>query len=273
LSNRILTEIWIYPVKSLPGIRLSKATVMGKGLRYDRRWMLVDENGRFLTQREHPEMALFKISMTPTGFQIESQHNKAKQSAIMLPFENKTSTKPLQVQIWDDEVLAEEVDPTLSSWFSECLTFTCRLVFFPENNTRPVDTTYAKLNEQVSFADAFPYLIIGESSLSDLNGKLEQPIRMNRFRPNFVFTGETAFEEDHWSIIKIGSILFFVAKPCARCVLITVDPETGIKGAEPLKTLSQYRKANAKVLFGQNVISLSQGEIKEGDMIEIIDFK
>ncbi|HZX73180.1 MAG TPA: MOSC N-terminal beta barrel domain-containing protein, partial [Cyclobacteriaceae bacterium] len=206
MSQRVLTEIWIYPIKSLAGIRLPKASVMGKGLRYDRRWMLVDDQGRFLTQREHPEMALFSISMTTDSFHILSHQKSTKGSSILLPFENKKLKTAMKVQIWDDEVNAEEVDPNLSNWFSECLTLPCKLVFFPETNTRHVDINYAKQNDQVSLADAYPYLIIGESSLADLNEKLEDPIHMNRFRPNFVFTGGQAFEEDHWNNFRIGSI-------------------------------------------------------------------
>jgi uncharacterized protein len=271
LSRRILTQIWIYPVKSLAGIRLPKANVMPKGLRYDRRWMLVDEKGRFLTQREHPEMTVFVLSMKQDGFLI--QHKKSKDS-VFLPFEGGTSaTSSLQVHIWDDEVTAVEVNPSFSDWFSDCLGMGCKLVFFPEENARPVDARYAKNNDQVSLADAYPYLILGEATLADLNEKLMQPLEINRFRPNFVFAGGRAFEEDRWNTFTVGPVAFYGAKPCARCILTTIDPETGIKGIEPLKTLSSYRKRDAKVLFGQNVIGLGQGEVKEGDVIEIVDFK
>ena len=150
---------------------------------------------------------------------------------------------------------------------------TCTLVFFPELNARPVDLTYAKNNEQVSLADAYPYLIIGEASRNDLNEKLEHPVGMKRFRPNFVFTGGDAFEEDTWNNFTIGTVSFYGTKPCARCVLTTVDPETATKGVEPLRTLSSYRKVNAKVLFGQNVVACEPGEVNEGDIINIIDRK
>lgn len=270
MSNRILTQIWIYPIKSLAGIRLHKATVMGKGLRYDRRWMLVDENGRFLTQREHPEMALFKLSIMPDGFLVE---NPKQNASISIPFGNNSSTLTMNVQIWDDEVQAMEVSTFYSQWFSECLDMNCKLVFFPEANARPVDVRHAKNNDQVSLADAYPYLIVGEATRNDLNEKLEHPVGMNRFRPNFIFAGGYAFEEDTWNNFTIGAVSFYGAKPCARCVLTTVDPETGTKGIEPLRTLSSYRKVNAKVLFGQNVLALEPGEVSEGDVINIIDLK
>jgi len=244
---------------------------MEKGLRYDRRWMLVDENGRFLTQREHPAMALFKVSMQHDGFVVENP--KKSSHSISVPFENNNSNPTIKVQIWDDEVYATEVNPSHSHWFSECLNIKCQLVFFPESNTRPVDIRYAGNNENVSLADAYPYLIIGEASRFDLNEKLEDKVGMNRFRPNFVFTGGNAFEEDSWNNFTIGDVSFYGAKPCARCVLTTIDPETATKGVEPLKTLSFYRKVNAKVLFGQNVLAREQGIVKEGDVIEIIDLK
>ena len=273
MSSRILTEIWIYPIKSLAGIRLPKANVMEKGLQYDRRWMLVDEQGRFLTQREHPEMALFTISMMPEGFLITSQKKNTMGSSILLPFESKSKKKTEKVQIWDDEVEAAEVDPIYSRWFSESLGIACKLVFFHELNARAVDRGYAKNNEEVSLADAYPFLIIGESSLKKLNDKLEQPVGMMRFRPNFVFAGGDAFEEDTWNNFSIGSVSFYAAKPCSRCILTTVDPETGIKGIEPLRTLSTFRKINSKILFGQNVLALEHGEVKEGNTINVIDLK
>ena len=274
MPSRVLTEIWIYPIKSLAGIRLPKASVLGKGLHYDRRWMLVDNQGRFLTQREHPDMALFAVSMNADTFTIKSRHKNSSGSSIEVPFKSKIHSGIwMDVHIWDDVVKAEEVDSKFSNWFSDCLGLSCKLVFFPESNTRPVDTRYAKHDEQVSLADAFPFLIIGESSLDDLNKRLGQSVGMKRFRPNFVFSGGVAFEEDAWNDFRIGAISFHGAKPCARCVLTTIDPETGIKGAEPLKTLASYRRVDAKVMFGQNVLAMEEGTVAEGDPIEIIDLK
>ena len=129
------------------------------------------------------------------------------------------------------------------------------------------------MKEQVSLADAYPFLIIGQSSLDELNKKLDLPMTMTRFRPNFVFTSGLANEEDSWKNFKIGGVLFEGVKPCARCVLTTVNPDTGEKGLEPLKTLAVYRKQNGKVNFGENVIARSNGEIKIGDLIEVLDFK
>lgn len=259
-----LSEIWIYPVKSLGGIRLSSAKVMGKGLAFDRRWMLVDENGQFLTQRVHPRMALFKLSMNDG--QLHVSH---KQHSIDIPLHGLALPEANRVTIWNDMVTAQEVSKEHSQWFSDLMDMKCRLVYFPEENPRPVDPTYKVNDEHVGLADAYPFLIIGQSSLDDLNSRLQEPVPMNRFRPNLVFTGGEPYEEDRWRNFTIGSARFVGVKPCARCVLTTVNQDTAEKGTEPLKTLSGYRKNGSKVLFGQNLVALNHHEIKAGDPITI----
>ena len=270
-----ISEIWIYPIKSLAGIRLKKTIVKQKGLQYDRRWMLVDNDGRFLTQREHPEMALFNVAIT-NGHLIVSTQTPVTDEVVQfikLDLNAKVSGNFLKVNIWNDEVEAVEVNPDYSAWFSRQLNSECRLVFFPEENRRDADPDYARNNEQVSLADGYPFLIIGQSSLDELNKKLKEPVSIKRFRPNFVFTDGQPHEEDSWRNLAIGSVRFEGVKPCSRCVLITVNPETGEKGVEPLKELSTYRKKNNKVYFGENLLARSDGEVNEGDLIEIIDFK
>ncbi|MBL7872196.1 MAG: MOSC domain-containing protein [Cyclobacteriaceae bacterium] len=265
MAKLTLTEIWIYPIKSLAGIRVQQATVKQKGLEHDRRFMLVDEGGRFFTQREHPHMALFSVSIANDQMTIESKTSKRNLTIELKP----NGGKPLSVQIWDDKVDAREVDPVYSNWFSQELKITCKLIYFPESNLRDVDPRYAGANEQVSLADGYPCLIIGQSSLDDLNNRLEVPIPMKRFRPNFVFAGGAPFEEDDWKNFKIGKNRFAAVKLCARCVLTTVDPDTGIKGKEPLVTLATFRKKENKILFGQNLLPIDYDEVREGDEIEL----
>ncbi len=264
MARLVLSEIWIYPVKSLAGIRLLKASIKPKGLEHDRRFMLVDEAGRFLTQREHPHMALFNVAIANDQLIIESRISKRTLTFELEP----NGGEALPVQIWDDEVEALEINPVFSDWFSRELKINCRLVYFPESNRRDVDPRYASANEQVSLADGYPCMIIGQSSLDDLNSRLAVSLPMKRFRPNFVFTGGAPFEEDEWKNFKIGKNRFAAVKPCARCVLTTVDPETGIKGKEPLATLATYRKRENKILFGQNLLPIDYDEVCEGDEIE-----
>jgi uncharacterized protein YcbX len=259
-----LTQIWIYPIKSLGGISLASANVMQKGLQYDRRWMLVDEEGKFLTQRVYPRMALFKLALDKDQLII-----KHFGDTLMLPVEEKASADPIAVTIWDDRVSAYEVDRSYSKWFSDLLGLKCKLVFFPEENSRPVDPTYNVNDDQVSLADAYPFLIIGQSSLDDLNSRLKEPLPINRFRPNLVFTGGKPYEEDTWRNFAIGSTRFVGVKPCDRCVLTTVNQDTAEKGAEPLKTLATYRKKNNKISFGQNLVALDYGKITVGNIITL----
>lgn len=262
-----LTEIWIYPIKSLGGIRLEKTKVLEKGLQYDRRWMLVDETGKFMTQRILPEMALLKLTIN--NEQLTITHSQKKETHS-IPLKPTASTPEKEVIIWDDTVKAFEVSKETSTWFSSMLNMPCKLVYFPEENERAVDNRYAHNNENVSLADGYPFLIIGEASLQDLNNRLEKPVPMNRFRPNFVFSGGQPFEEDNWKEFLIGDNRFLGVKPCSRCVLITVNQDTAEKGDEPLRTLATYRKQNNKTYFGQNLLAVDHTFVTVGDTITLL---
>src|SRR5687768_2917355 len=236
-----LSEIWIYPIKSLGGIRADRATVREKGLEHDRRWMLIDNAGVALTQRTHPAMALFKVAIDGPQLSIDYTKDQKKISSTQFLMSEARPGKGIKARIWDDDVQVLEVDPTTSAWFSDNLRVTCKLVAFPEKNPRQVDPRYAVHNEHVSLADAYPFLIIGQGSLNDLNKRLPEAVPMNRFRPNFVFTGGEAFIEDRWRNLSIGNIRFVAVKKSDRCVLTTVNQDTAEKGQEPLRTLSSFR--------------------------------
>jgi uncharacterized protein len=262
-----LSEIWIYPVKSLGGIRLTSAKVMEKGLLHDRRWMLVDEQGTFMTQRIYPQMALFRTSINDDTISVTRINPVNDHASVSFSLTTPPLGKQLNTRVWDDEVVVTEVSEKLSQWFTTHLGIPCRLVSFPEKNPRPVNPRYSVNNEQVGLADAYPFLIIGQSSLNDLNARLQEPLPMNRFRPNFVFTGGDPFEEDNWKSFTIGKNRFAAVKPCDRCVLTTVNQDTAEKGAEPLLTLSKYRKRDNKIYFGQNLVALDHTEVSVGDRI------
>jgi len=265
-----IQDLYIYPIKSLGGIRLDEAMALQKGLKFDRRWMLVDEEGRFITQRVENQLALLQTRISSHG--IEVQHKQQPELNITVPF-HQSAGDMVAVSVWDDTVTAEHIHEDLDDWFTEFLRKPCRLVYQAEGERRPVDIRYAENEEQVSFADAFPYLLISQASLDELNSRLEEAVPMDRFRPNIVVSGTDAFEEDTWAEIQIGEVRFKVAKPCARCVLTTVDQETGIKGNEPLNALAQYRTQNNKVMFGQNLIALNEGVIRAGDPVRVISLK
>lgn len=262
-----LSEIWIYPIKSLGGIRLNSARVHRKGLQFDRRWMLIRPDGTAMTQREYPDMALFRVHLNHSEIAVTFQKNEVINSSDSFRIDERPAYAEITANVWGDDVKVAEVQPGLSNWFGHHLKTTCKLVSFPEENARPVDPRYSINNDQVSLADAYPFLLTGQSSLDDLNARLDVRVPMNRFRPNLVFTGGKPFEEDHWRDVSIGGIRFVAVKKSARCTLITVNQETGERGAEPLRTLSAYRKAGNKVFFGQNLIARSEGTLHVGDTV------
>ena len=263
MSNYQLTQINIYPVKSLPGISLQHSLVEERGLQYDRRWMLVDENNSFITQRVFPQM-LFINQRIENGNLIFSHDNKELSPLIidlsMIP------NQEIEVRIWDDLCIAKMYDQEINEWFGQALNTNCSLVYMPDSTERRTSVKYFPKSKNVSFADGYPFLIIGEESLNLLNSKLDEKISMNNFRPNLVFSGGNPHDEDNWQNIIIGNINFSVVKPCARCVITTIDPK-GKKNKEPLATLNTYRNFNNKIMFGQNALSHNVGKIKIGDPI------
>lgn len=259
-----LTGIYIYPIKSAAGISLEMAEVENRGFQYDRRWMVVDEQGKFLTQRQLPRMALIQVRLMADQLVVEVPN----QQRLLIPVE-LVSDRRISVKVWNDVCDAIELSPEVSQWFSEFLGINCHLVYLPEDSYRPINPEYAQPDEQVSFADGFPFLLISEASLQDLNQRLDQPVPMNRFRPNLVVSGCQAFAEDSWRQIRIGSLRFRVVKPCARCAITTVDQSLGISGKEPLITLAQYRLDQGQILFGQNLIAENLGILRIGDKVTI----
>jgi uncharacterized protein YcbX len=258
----ILSGLYIYPIKSLKGISLKEAKVERRGLQYDRRWMLVDTNNKFFTQREFPKMATIVVSIEPNGLKIDSNGK----GSLFVPFD-ATPSATAEVEVWQNHCAGDFVSAEADRWFSEVLDTECRLVYMSDESLRPVDPQFAIANDVVSFADGYPFLIANEASLADLNSRLTQTVGMDRFRPNFVVSGSTPFAEDNWKSVTIGLEDFHVAKPCGRCVMTTVDQESGVKeGVEPLRTLASFRTRNNSVWFGQNLIAAQEGgTVKVGD--------
>ena len=246
---------------------MMKASVVKTGFRFDRRWMLVDQEQTFMTQRTYPRMALISV-------QVKSDHlgvTAPGMVALRVPLEivgDSTS-----VIVWNDRVDATDLGDDAARWFSEFLETTCRLVYLPDTSVRRVDPAHSANSDQVSFADAYPFLMISEGSLQDLNRRLETPVPVNRFRPNLVVAGCEAFAEDSWEAICIGGVMFRVVKPCSRCTIPTVNQATGERGKEPLRTLSRYREHEGRVFFGQNLIHNALGELKVGDTVKVLKQK
>ena len=264
MSQYKITGIYIYPIKSLGGISLQSSLVEERGLQYDRRWMLVDEQNKFITQRLHPKMALLKVEINNDLLTIKHKQNKLSPLTLLpLPYDDEE----INVQIWNDNVTALKYSSDANDWFTEAIGFKCCLVYMPDSTKRKVNPKYANC-KLVGFADGYPFLIIGKESLDDLNKRLEEPLPMNRFRTNFVFSGGNPFDEDNWKTIKIGNLVFHSTKPSARCVITTIDQNTGTKGKEPLKTLATFRQKDNKVMFGMNLFAEVPGKVNVGDEIK-----
>lgn len=261
-----ISALYVYPVKSLGGIAVEASKVEERGLKYDRRWMLVNEKNELVTQRTHVRMSLLKVAIQATGLLVSHLENEAE---FLIPFKPQTAER-LTVTVWDDSLEAIRVSDEADAWFTEQIGDDCRLVFQPEDSFRFADERFAVTGkEHVSMADGYPILIISEASLADLNARLETPVEMLRFRPNIVVTDCEAFVEDELKNFTVNNVELCGVKPCARCVMTTIKPGTTEKGAEPLKTLSTYRQVGNKILFGQNVLVHKTGKIAVGDKINM----
>ena len=260
-----ISELYIYPIKSLGGISVQQAEVTDRGFKYDRRWMLVDDYNRFLSQREVATMALLKISLDDTGLTIT---NTIDTSTLLIPF-NLLKNKFIEVTIWDDTCTGQLVSDEANKWFTQALGLNCRLVYMPDDSHRPTDPRYAD-NNITSLSDGYPFMMIGQASLDELNSHLDEALPMNRFRPNLVFTGGTPYQEDTMNEFAINNICFNGVKLCARCNVTTINQDDASKGKEPLKTLAGYRSKNKKIYFGQNVVHKGTGIIAIGDELSVL---
>src|SRR5688572_2700399 len=221
-----VSELYIYPIKSLGGIALNSATLTDRGFEHDRRWMLVDENNQFLSQREVNAMALLKVQVTEQGLLI--QNSSVPGAELLVPFQPATA-ETIMVTVWSSHCRAQRVSDVADAWFSKQLGLACKLVYMPDSTRRYVDSRYAHNKEITSFSDAYPLLLISQASLDELNSRLPVPLPMDRFRPNIVFNGGTPFLEDSMKHFEINGINLFGVKPCSRCVITTIDQQTGEK--------------------------------------------
>ena len=255
----IVSELFVYPIKSARGIRIQQATLDRRGFEHDRRWMLVDSQRKFISQRTHPRLALVSTSIGE-----DLKLSAPRMEDLYLPL-RPSAGAAREVEIWDDRCSAISMGPNASQWFSDFLGSDCDLVFMPDQSIRKVD--HPGSEAIVGFADGFPLLLISNGSLEDLNRRLVHPVPMNRFRPNIVVSGCAPFAEDEWKEIRIGTVRLQTSKACERCAIPTVNQETGEQGIEPLKTLGGYRNRGQKILFGQNLIHRTEGTLRVGDQV------
>ena len=262
-----VSDIIVYPVKSLSGNHASAAEVVETGFRNDRRWMIVDEDGIFITQREHPPLALVRTKVTESGLRL----TVPGQAPVEIPAIDEGAQ--VAVELWEQPCEAVDQGPLASELLSGYLGRPCRLVQMHSRFRRKIKPKYYSGDEaSLRFPDSMPFLLISEASLADLNGRLQVPVEMNRFRPNIVVSGGEAFQEDGWKRIRIGAeVTFRVVKSCVRCEMTTIDQSTGIKGIEPLETLGTYRTGAKGVLFGRHLLHEVLGTVRAGDPVEILE--
>ena len=265
-----VSQLYVFPIKSLAGIAVSSALVTDRGFEHDRRWMLIDPQNRFMTQREFPKMTRLQPALEERSLRIQSLEYSIDDLTIPLAI---TEERTEAVTIWNATCAAKRVGKQVDDWFSEVLGTDCRLVYMPDDSLRPVDTTsgYAPEGKFTSFADAYPFLLMGEASLEDLNGRLAHPVSILRFRPNIVFSGGTPYQEDQVEDFHINGVQFTGLENCARCNVPTVDPATGVMASdkEPLRTLTKYRLQNRKIILGRNVVHRGTGTVRVGDEMKL----
>jgi hypothetical protein len=256
-----LSGLFVYPIKACAGIALERAAVVTRGLELDRRYMLIDRNGRFISQREVPRLCLVSPALEDSRLLLSAPGAPT----LTLPQTlDEVESERTNYRVWDDtgRALCHSAG---SRWFSDLLNDDVRLVYMPDSERRAVNPQRARAGDIVSFADGYPFLVISEASLADLNSRLEAPLEMQRFRPNLVLSGCEPFAEDAFKTLSIGEVSFRAVKRCDRCAVTTVDPSSGERGKEPLRTLAKYRQAEGKVWFGMNLIHDGTGELQLGD--------
>ena len=270
-----LTALYLYPVKSCRGFAVESAHVDARGLVGDRRFLVVDAAGRFLTQRNHPRMALIETALAKDTL-VLSCPGHGSVSASLSGIRPSVSG----LSVWKDTVSADDCGADAAGWLTSYLGLPCRLVHTGPTYSRPIPLRKippslagdASSTHEVSFADAFPFLVISEESLADLNCRLDAPLPMNRFRPNLVVAGATPYAEDEWKRFRISNVVFHGATRCGRCVVTTTDQLTAARAQEPLRTLAAYRRdEEGTVMFGRNLVHETKtGRLSVGDAVELL---
>lgn len=253
----------IYPLKSAKGIKLDSMQLGDRGPNLDRRWMLVGQNGKFVTQRKHPKLCLITTKLVGEELVL----SKPNAEPILIP---APSSRQYTSEVWGSAVSGHDCGDQVANYIGEFLGLECRLIFMPETYERRVDPDFARNNELVGFADGFPVLLASQASLDDFNQRLGYEIGMERFRPNLVIGGCEPYAEDGWQRLSIAGIEFSLVKPCSRCIMPSVNPATGEKEMRVNQTLMQYRRRDRKTYFGQNALYNRSGTIKVGDKVTIV---
>lgn len=258
-----ISDLYVYPVKSVGGVRLGSSAIGKRGLHRDRRWMIVDQDGLFMTQRSDTRLALFRTDISDDGLLLTNATGECR----CVPYLPEGDAR--QVRVWRDTCDAVQVSAAIDEWLSDTLGQKCSLVYMPNESIRATNPEFTEPGDIVGFADAYPVLVIGAASLEELNSRLATPLPINRFRPNIVVSASTPYEEDTWARLQIGEVSMRAAKQCGRCSVTATDQDTGVVGVEPLRTLATYRLSGKTVQFGAYFVPVETGTIHVGDVVDV----
>ncbi len=261
-----VTGLYVYPLKSARGLRLEEASMDPFGIVGDRRWCLLGEDGKVITQRDCPALATLDVQPTEQGIEIRGSGREPLRVSRPAP-----DHEILAVAVWRDRTKGAAAGADADAWLEDFLERPCRLLYMRSATCRQVSLDYGRPGDRVSFADGYPLLLTSEASLTELNRRLDTAVPMDRFRPNLVIDGREPFAEDGWARIRVGSTVFRVVKPCARCIVTTTDQKTGARGQEPLRSLALFRNTGGRVLFGENLIHDGPGPVRPGDRVEVLE--
>ena len=271
LPSLHLHSLHLYPLKSAAGLAVDALAIEPRGPRFDRRWLVVDAEGRFVTARAVPELVLIRAEPDGDGLRLSAPGQPPLVVAPPSP-----AAPRIAVTVWKDRIEAPLADAAAHAWLSVCLQREVRLVWMDADVRRPVDPAYGRDGDEVSFADGYPLLLVSLAAVDGLNARLaaagRSAVTMAHFRPNLVVAGTGAHAEDGWRRLRVGEVVFDAVKPCTRCVFTTVDPALGRRrdDGEPLETLKAYRRTPAGVTFGMNLIARGTGTVRTGDAVEVL---
>ena len=264
-----ISQLAVYPLKSAAAIAIEQVALSPFGLQWDRRWLLIDEEGKFVTQRQYPSMALIQVQVIDDVLQVNAP-NMPKLIAV--------PHQPYQVtaSVWQDTVLALTVSEDADAWFSQFLGFAVRLVFFPDTSQRTVDQTWAGEGHQTAFSDGFPLLVISQATLDDISQRWGKGLDWRRFRPNMIVSGDFApYSEDTWQTLTIGDTKLALVKPCSRCIIPSINPQTAAKDSGFNRMLNYRRQEDGKIYVGQNAIishSTADARLSIGQTVQIVTY-